>query len=129
MTFLESIETVYEQYATFSGRATRSEYWWFALFIFIVNLICGVGIAYSFETGGYSNASFWGVVYIIFLLANILPQLALQVRRLHDTGNSGWWILIALAPYVGTLVLLIFSLIESKGDNEYGPNPISEEDE
>ena len=129
MTFLESIETVYEQYATFSGRATRSEYWWFALFIFIVNLICGVGIAYPFETGGYSNASFWGVVYIIFLLANILPSLALQVRRLHDTGNSGWWILIALAPYIGTLVLLIFSLIESQGDNEYGPNPISEEDE
>ncbi len=129
MTFSESIKTVYGQYATFSGRATRSEYWWFVLFVFIVNFLCGALIEYSLEIEGYSAVIPWSVVYVIFILVNILPSLALQVRRLHDTGNSGWWILIGLAPYIGTLVLLIFSLIESKGDNEYGPNPFSEEDE
>lgn len=129
MTFSESIKAVYGQYATFSGRATRSEYWWFVLFVFIVNFLCGALIGYSIEIERYSGVIPWSVVYVIFILVNILPSLALQVRRLHDTGNSGWWILIALVPYIGRLVLFIFSLIESKGDNEYGPNPFNETDE
>lgn len=120
---------MYSSYVTFEGRATRSEYWWFVLFTFIVTVLCGNLIIGSLWDEEFSDACLWGIVYIIFLLVTILPGFALQVRRLHDTGNSGWWILIILAPCVGRLILLIFSLMESTGDNKYGPEPSDEEDE
>ncbi len=126
MTFLESIKTVYGKYATFSGRATRSEYWWFALFASIVAVLYYALYGYSFIYGSGSGYIFVSVIYGIFSLVSILPSLALMVRRLHDIGKSGWWILIGLVPFIGGIVLLIFSLMESTGDNEYGPNPFEE---
>ncbi len=126
MTFLESIKTVYGKYATFSGRATRSEYWWFALFASIVAVLYYALYGYSFIYGSESGYIFVSVIYGIFSLVSILPSLALMVRRLHDIGKSGWWILIGLVPFIGGIVLLIFSLMESTGDNEYGPNPFEE---
>lgn len=121
MTFIESVKTVYGKYATFSGRATRSEYWWFTLFFYLaLGVIMLLGIAIQSD-----SIVFGGIAIIISF--SILPIIALRVRRLHDIGKSGWWLLIGLIPYIGSFVLFIFSLLRSDGENEYGPDPFEEE--
>lgn len=120
MTFLESIKTVYSKYATFSGRATRSEYWWYTLFIYLMLFVfvaLGIIISDSIGLGGIG----------IFVAISFIPNLALRVRRLHDIGKSGWWIFLGLVPYVGAFILFILSLLGSDGDNEYGPDPFAED--
>jgi uncharacterized membrane protein YhaH (DUF805 family) len=99
MTFQESIQVCFNKYVDFSGRASRSEYWWFALFVFLGSSVLGI-------------FSFW--LNIIFLLATLLPQLAAATRRLHDTGRSGWWQLIGFIPLIGWIVLIVF-LCEKSG--------------
>lgn len=98
MTFQESIQVCFNKYVDFSGRASRSEYWWFALFVFLGSLVLGM-------------VSTW--LNVIFLLATLLPQLAAASRRLHDTGRSGWWQLIGLIPIIGFIVLIVFLAQES----------------
>lgn len=100
---------VLQNYANFSGRARRSEYWYFVLFNFIISLVLGfVGVAINFE--------FLGNIYS---LAVLIPSLAVAVRRMHDVGKSGWFILIPIYN-------LILACTDSQpGDNEYGPNPKS----
>ena len=93
MSFQESIRVCLSKYADFSGRASRSEYWWFFLFIVLV------GTATSFVSD-YVSA--------IFLLATLLPSLAAATRRLHDTQRSGWWQLVCLVPVLGVIVLIVF---------------------
>jgi len=106
---------VLKKYAVFSGRARRKEYWMFILFNFIAYAILGfievlLGIP--------------AILSSIYGLAVLIPSLAVCVRRLHDSGRSGWWILIGLLPLVGFIVLLIFMVLDSQpGDNQYGPNP------
>ena len=110
------------RYATFSGRARRSEYWWWYLFITIVGIIASIidraaGLTYSDLTvGGGWIATITGIVFFI-------PTLAVSIRRLHDTSKSGWWILIGLIPLIGWLILLWFYVTDSDADNEYGPYP------
>lgn len=121
MTFIETIKTVYTKYATFSGRATRSEYWWFFLFECIVCIaFILLGILLNSENIGLGLMG-------IFFIASFIPMLALRVRRLHDISKSGWWIFLGLVPYVGEFVLFIFSVMGSDGENEYGPGPLDEE--
>jgi uncharacterized membrane protein YhaH (DUF805 family) len=114
--------TPLRKYADIHGRARRSEYWWFVLFImvvgFAVGLIEGVlGLAGS-VVGPY------GFLTLLFYLAIILPSITVGVRRLHDTGRSGWWLLIGLVPVIGGIVLLVFYVLDSdRGDNAYGPDP------
>lgn len=102
-------------YSKFDGRASRAEYWWPAL----VNIVIGLVLSLL------SQASvFFLVIYVIFSLALLIPSLAVTVRRLHDTGRSGWWILIALIPIIGAIVLIVFLASEgSRGANQYGPPP------
>ena len=104
----------FTKYADFSGRATRSEYW---LFTIINSVILAVLL-------GLAAAISWWIlaVFAVFYLAVLLPSLAVLVRRLHDTGRSGWWILISFVPF-GGIVLLIFTLMGSGGPNDYGPEP------
>lgn len=110
-----------QKYADFSGRAPRSEYWWFVLlqlvvmiFAMLVDSMLGTDVA---GTG-------YGYVYMLTALALLVPCIAVGVRRLHDTDRSGWWMLIALVPLIGAIVLLVFFVGEgSKGDNQYGPDP------
>lgn len=112
---------VLKQYADFIGRARRKEYWMFVLFNMIFSVIAMIldnilGIA--MEGIGY------GPLYGIYLLAIILPSLAVAVRRLHDIGKSGWMILISLIPLIGGIWLLVLLVTDSNpGDNQYGPNP------
>ena len=112
---------VLKKYAVFSGRARRKEYWFFVLFNIIVSIILAVidGV-----TGTLDSESGMGLLGLIYTLAILIPALAVSVRRLHDTGRSGWWLLILLIPLIGTIVILIFMVQDSKPEeNQYGPSP------
>jgi len=112
---------VLKQYADFSGRARRKEYWMFVLFnmIFaIVAMILDNVLGIAMEGIGY------GPLYGLYVLAMLIPGLAVAVRRLHDVGKSGWMILIALIPLIGTIWLLVLMVTDSNpGENQYGQNP------
>jgi uncharacterized membrane protein YhaH (DUF805 family) len=131
--FTEAVKSVYAKYATFSGRAARSEYWWFALFsliaaivIMVVEGALGLGQGSMQSGGGGFSASYnGGILSIIWSLGNIIPSLAVGVRRLHDTDRSGWWLLIALVPIIGAIVLIVFFC--SRGTaaaNRFGDDPL-----
>jgi len=110
---------VLKKYATFSGRACRSEYWYYVLFYLLISIVLSLmdGILGADPQGG-------GVLGALFALGTLLPTIGVGVRRLHDIGRSGWWLLIGLVPLVGGLVLLWFAVKDSDpGDNAYGPNP------
>ena len=119
MGFPEAVRTVLSKYAVFSGRARRSEYWWWFLFTIIVSIITSIldaAAGTNYDTGG-------GVINTIVALALFLPGLAVAIRRLHDTGRVGWWVLIGIIPLIGWIVLLVFFVQDSHGDNKYGPSP------
>ena len=127
MGFTEAVKTVFSKYATFSGRATRSEYWWFYLFNFIMYWgLTIIGMVIGGASGGAEGMLAGGgigfVLTLIYGLAIILPGLAVTVRRLHDSNRSGWNCLWVILPIVGPIVLLIFVLQGSyPADNIYGP--------
>ena len=112
---------VLKQYADFSGRARRKEYWMFVLFNMIFGIVAMIldnilGIA--IEGIGY------GPLYGLYALAVLIPGLAVVVRRLHDVGKSGWMILICLIPLIGAIWLLVLMVTDSNpGENQYGQNP------
>lgn len=108
------LKCVKEHYADFAGRARRTEYWMFAL----VNLLITIAVIIIFRLIHLP------VVSTLYSLALVIPGLAVGVRRLHDTGKSGWWLLIGLVPLIGAIVLLIFFATEgTRGANEYGVDP------
>ena len=109
------------QYATFDGRSRRKEYWYFAL----INMLAIVALAVvDGVTGMYSAEIGIGVLSGLYILAASVPGLAVSVRRLHDIGRTGWWVLIGVIPFIGTLVLLVLAVLDSQpGANRYGPNP------
>jgi uncharacterized membrane protein YhaH (DUF805 family) len=121
MDFMTAVRTCLSKYVDFSGRARRSEFWWFALFTFLVGIVTGVidsilGTDYDNTTGGLVNS--------LGSLALLLPSLAVAVRRLHDTGRSGWWILLGLIPIVGWIILLVWYCTDgTRGPNEHGADP------
>ena len=137
MTMQDAVASVFRNYVTFSGRARRAEYWWFILFSFIVSVILSVidgavfGYSFTSSTGDGSAAFAYsspGILSSIWSLATLLPSLAVAVRRLHDTGRSGWWLLIFLIPLVGLIVLLVwFASRGNPGTNAFGPDPIGAE--
>ncbi len=109
--------TVLKQYATFSGRARRKEYWMFTL----INMIIMLAI---YITATVLEAPILGIIFLIYVLALFIPNLAVTVRRLHDTNRSGWWFFISLVPFVGGIVLFIFLVIEgTNGENQFGADP------
>jgi uncharacterized membrane protein YhaH (DUF805 family) len=121
MTFKQSIASGYSKYVTFSGRASRSEYWFFVLFSVLVAVACAtVDIAL-----GLNFALFYGPFYALFALVNLLPSISVLVRRLHDTGRSGWWYWIALVPIVGFIVLIVWLCTRgTQGENRFGSDPL-----
>ncbi|MEO3773538.1 DUF805 domain-containing protein [Micromonospora sp. B9E7] len=121
MSFGAAIKSVFNQYVGFSGRARRSEYWWFALFTLLVSIVAAIldsALGLTFE------GSSTGFIGLIASLALLLPGLAVAVRRLHDTDRTGWWLLIGLVPLVGAIVLIVFFVMDSTpGPNRFGPSP------
>jgi uncharacterized membrane protein YhaH (DUF805 family) len=113
MSFIESIQTCFSKYVTWQGRAGRAEYWWWVLFAFIVYIV-----GFIIDLVAKSP-----IPVIILALVLLLPSLAVVVRRLHDTGRSGWWYWIALIPFVGGIILLVFVCSASTGSNQYGNGP------
>ncbi|KQM71323.1 DUF805 domain-containing protein [Xylophilus sp. Leaf220] len=107
MTFGQAVSVcLQKKYVDFSGRASRSELWWFFLFQILAYLVSGL---------------IHNVVYMVVVLALLLPSLGVGVRRLHDVGRSGWWLLISVIPLVGGLVLLYWMVQPGDaGSNEYG---------
>ena len=123
MNMIQSISTVFSKYITFAGRAQRSEYWWFILFILIGS---AVAAAFDTVTGSMNFTYGTGIIGAIFSLVIFLPCWAVEVRRLHDVGKSGWWLLIILIPLIGSIILLIWLIRKgTEGDNQYGPDPLA----
>ena len=108
MNFTDAIKTCLSKYADFNGRASRSEYWWFVLFVFVV------GAASSIVSHALAG---------LFHLAVLLPSLAAAARRLHDTNRSGWLQLIALIPVLGWIAIIYLLAQEGKDPNQFGPAP------
>lgn len=119
---------VLKQYADFNGRARRTEFWMFVLFNVLVSIVLGIvdsllGTASIYSDGAMVTFS-PGLLGGLYSLAVLIPSLAVTVRRLHDTDRSGWWVLIALIPLVGSIVLLVFTCLEgTRGPNAYGADP------
>jgi len=110
---------VLKKYAVFSGRAQRKEFWMFYLYNGIVGII-----AYPLIDG--TKSAILSYIYLLYILVIITPALAVEFRRFHDTGRSGWWVLINLVPFVGWIIALILLAFDSQpSDNRYGPNPKS----
>ena len=121
MQFGEAIRVCFQKYATFSGRASRSEFWYFALFGTLVTIVVGIIDAVLFPSANVLN----GPVSWIASVVLFLPELAVTSRRLHDTDKSGWLQLLALT-LVGFVPLIIWwASLGTAGDNRYGPNPLS----
>jgi uncharacterized membrane protein YhaH (DUF805 family) len=111
--FDEAIKDGLSKYATFSGRSSRSAYWWWTLFYVLV------AIGASIIDAAIKTPALTGLAWLAF----IIPNLAVLVRRLHDTDRTGWWVLIGLVPLVGWIVLLIFACTDSGVPNKYGTGP------
>ncbi|MBQ9607502.1 MAG: DUF805 domain-containing protein [Lachnospiraceae bacterium] len=112
MSFADAVKSCFSQYTGFSGRARRSEYWYWYLFTGLVSIVLSALAQFTTQ-------------YITLLsLAILLPTIAVEIRRLHDIGKSGWFILLNLIPCIGQIILIVFCVQDSQpGENQYGPNP------
>lgn len=117
VTFKEAIVSAIQQnYCNFSGRASRSEFWWFQLFGFILGIVIGIVFCWSEDIMNIASG--------IVSLGLILPNLGLIVRRLHDIGKSGWWFFLCFIPLIGIIILIVWWCKDSQMEqNEYGPVP------
>lgn len=131
MNMQAAVRHVFQNYATFSGRARRSEYWWWVLFTVIVGLIVGVIdgalFPYGMGMGTRGGMEGGGPLSTIWSLAILIPGIAVAVRRLHDTDHSGWWLLIVFIPLIGWVVLIFwFATLGTLGANRFGPDPLTD---
>tara|TARA_B100000427_G_C15347411_1_gene523909 strand:+ start:241 stop:633 length:393 start_codon:yes stop_codon:yes gene_type:complete len=124
------LKVMRDNYANFSGRARRKEYWMFYLFYVIALIVLMVldnvlGTAWTIDAGyGQSVSMGYGWLYMIGALAHMIPGLAVSIRRLHDIGKSGWWVLISLVPLIGGIWLLVLWCTEGeKSENKWGSDP------
>lgn len=135
--FGEAVKLFFKNYVNFSGRATRSEYWWVYLFNNIVYMVLGILFAISggsslaaYDAYGDMSIAYMGagaifyILMMLYCLAVLLPSLSLMVRRLHDIGKSGTYILMGLIPVVGYIFILVYMLTGSAPDNQYGPKKV-----
>jgi len=132
MNFTEAVKSCLGKYTTFSGRAARSEFWFFWLFSMIVAVVAmiidsvlGTTFTMTDPTTGAPVDVGYGYIYLIAMLALFLPSLAVGIRRLHDTNRSGWWYLIVFLPLIGVILLIVwFCSKGTEGENNYGHDPL-----
>ena len=114
-------EVIFDKYADFTGRARRSEFWYF----YLVHMMVIIGMALI---GPRVNFGFYIALLVIYTMATIIPTIAVLVRRLHDTDKSGWWYFISFIPFVGSIILIVLLATEGTyGINLYGEDPKEEE--
>ena len=126
MRFAEAIKSFWTKYATFKGRSRRSEYWWIQLFLVLSNLaVAAIDLALmNGDVERFIANGGGGIVSLVWILVTIVPALAVLVRRLHDSGKSGWWVLIGFVPLVGAIVLLVLTVLDSdRAENKHGASP------
>lgn len=130
MNIVGAVKSVFSNYANFRGRARRSEYWWWFLAYILIVIVLGFVERALFGSGsaemaagdGEVSASFnAGILSGLFMLASIIPSIAVGVRRLHDVDRSGWWLLLSFIPLIGALVLLYWNVQPgTPGPNRFG---------
>ncbi|MDD9717699.1 DUF805 domain-containing protein [Dinoroseobacter sp. PD6] len=123
-----AMRSALSNYATFSGRAARPAYWWWVLSVFLLLFVLGLLDAFVMAPllgAGIADENAGQPLSFLASLALLLPNISIGVRRLHDTGRTGWWMLLALFPVLGVLVLIYFYLQPSEeGENAHGPQPV-----
>ena len=129
MNFVEAVKSGYQNYVNFSARSSRSAFWWWALFQIVVSIVIAMveGGGSSSVGDGMMSANYnAGPIGIVWSLANLLPGIAIGVRRLHDLDKSGWWVLIALIPLIGAIILIVWYCSKgTTGDNRFGADPLA----
>ncbi len=126
MGFTEAIKSFWSNYANFKGRARRSEYWFIQLFLILTNLAVALidFVLMDYDVDRFLANGGGGIVGLVWIVATIVPALAVLVRRLHDTNRTGWWALIGFVPLIGGIVLLVFTVMDSTPEeNAYGVSP------
>lgn len=113
---MEYVMSAITNWADFSGRARRSEYWYFTAAVIVVSFVIGILAAVIGDTLGAILAGLFG-------LAIIVPGISVAIRRLHDTGKSGWFLLLGFIPFGGFVLLFFYLQDSAPGSNEWGPNP------
>ena len=131
---ITAYKSMFKKYAQFNGRSRRSEYWLASVmnmiivmaFYFIMFIPMMIDITNNGEPSGLTAGimGIFGLLMFAYAMAILVPSLAMSVRRLHDTGRSGWFLLLNLIPYIGGIIIFVFSVLDSQpGANQYGPNP------
>ncbi|MGA1469583.1 MAG: DUF805 domain-containing protein [Aquiluna sp.] len=126
MDFQTALRSFWKRYRDFRGRSRRSEYWFIQLFLVVTNIaVAIIDLALmGWDVDRFIANGGGGIVGLVWILVTIVPALAVLVRRLHDTGKSGWWALVGLLPLVGAIVLLVFTVTDSSpGENKFGISP------
>jgi len=127
MDIQDAVKTRFQSYLTFQGRAPRSEYWFYTLFVLlavcVINMVyLTLGTALEFA----SKHTLYLYSFITICVATCFPLIPLTVRRLHDKGRSGWWYLLTFVPVIGATILIIwFCQKGTEGPNDYGPDPLT----
>lgn len=130
MELVPAVKTCFSKYVTFSGRASRSEFWWFVLFGFVMSIILTIVDSTLFGTvttgpGSFEASTDTPILSLLFFLLMFLPNISVTVRRLHDTDRSGWWYWIVLVPLVGIILLIVwFASTGTQGKNRFGHDPL-----
>jgi len=129
MNITQAVSSVFRNYATFQGRAPRSEYWWWTVFSILVSWVTTFIDSLLFSSIGFfhigGEPTFTPITTLVGL-ALIVPAIAVSVRRFHDLGRTGWWLLIGLTG-IGTLVIFFWFMVKGDaGPNRYGPDPLGE---
>jgi uncharacterized membrane protein YhaH (DUF805 family) len=119
VTFQDAVKVCFSKYVDFNGRARRSEFWWWVLFTFLLGIVASIVDSVL----GTRSSTGTGLVESVTNLAVLLPSLAVGARRLHDTGRSGWWLLLWLVCLIGWIILIVWFCQGSHGDNKYGASP------
>ena len=120
MGMINAVRRAYSNYSTLQGRATRSDYWWFLLYQWLVYIFL---VSVCVFASDLFKSEYLFTPLILFVLLNVIPNFTILVRRLHDSSKSGYWLLLLLLTAPCFFVILIFTLLPSDGDNRYGADP------
>ena len=121
VSFAQAVKLGFKSYFTFSGRATRAEYWWWLFFTVLAGIVLAVVDTLTGTMGMFGDS---GLLGFLFELATLVPSFALGARRLHDINRTGWWLLLVFIPMIGWIVLIVWSIERGDaGPNKYGPDP------